>query len=244
MRSPISNQPAGYRERTGDYVDLDVDTKRRHAVTEPARPVESMSPGRSVTIADWLNISHELRTPANAILGHVELLISGAMGSLSSDIRASLGDIQRAGQDLKAQIAKAIETGQDLSCSTPFPPEIIALMDQLGRAWSQAQLPIATVASPSHQTSNEHRPTCWLQVIAFVLYDLGATPTGETSRSKSLCDIDHTYPTELRFDLCNADRPTCSISVGIIKTAIGMTGGELKHSPDQLVVFWPTQNCQ
>ena len=55
---------------------------------------------RSSSIAAWLNMSHELRTPANAILGHVELCLSGAMGPLTHDMRAALGTIQQASVDL------------------------------------------------------------------------------------------------------------------------------------------------
>ena len=90
----------------------------------PTETREDAPSGHSLTIADWLNISHELRTPANAILGHVELLISGAMGPLPSEVRAGLGDIQRASHDLMVKIAKAIEIGQELSLLDSSSPEV------------------------------------------------------------------------------------------------------------------------
>ena len=65
-------------------------------------------------VAAWLNLSHELRTPTHAILGHVELLLSGSAGPLSSDMRAGLGDIQRAAATLSAQIGNVIRLAEDI----------------------------------------------------------------------------------------------------------------------------------
>jgi hypothetical protein len=91
-----------------------------------ADPIESSS-----TLARWLNISHELRTPANAILGHVELLLSGAMGPLTGEMRASLGNIQQASLDLMAQIDQAVRIGETLPFSDPASPDIDALVEPL-----------------------------------------------------------------------------------------------------------------
>ena len=65
-------------------------------------------------VAAWLNLSHELRTPTHAILGHVELLLSGSAGPLSSDMRAGLGDIQRAAATLSAQISNVIKLAENI----------------------------------------------------------------------------------------------------------------------------------
>lgn len=73
-------------------------------------------------VADLLNMSHELRTPAHAILGHVELMLSGSTGPLSADMRASLGEIQRAAISLSGQIARTIELAETIpstDCSDP-----------------------------------------------------------------------------------------------------------------------------
>jgi len=63
--------------------------------------------------AAWLNLSHELRTPTNAIVGHVELLLSGSAGPLSSEMRASLGDIQHAAASLTARIGEIIRLAEN-----------------------------------------------------------------------------------------------------------------------------------
>ncbi|NJO35734.1 MAG: hypothetical protein HC869_24305 [Rhodospirillales bacterium] len=73
-------------------------------------------------MAAYLNLSHELRTPANAILGHVELLLSGSAGPLSCEARASLGDIQRAAVALSAQIGQMISLAETLPAPPADPP--------------------------------------------------------------------------------------------------------------------------
>lgn len=62
--------------------------------------------------ATWLNLSHELRTPANAIAGHVELLLSGSAGPLSADMRSNLGEIQRAATTLTATISEIVKLAE------------------------------------------------------------------------------------------------------------------------------------
>lgn len=77
-------------------------------------PSDRQSPRDHDHAAAWLNLSHELRTPANAILGHIELLLSGSAGPLSSEIRSSLGDIQRAAAVLEAQIGEIVRFAEDI----------------------------------------------------------------------------------------------------------------------------------
>ena len=69
-------------------------------------------PDESSHVAEWLNLSHELRTPTNAIVGHVELLLSGTAGPMSSEMRASLGDIQKAAISLSEQIGRLIHIAE------------------------------------------------------------------------------------------------------------------------------------
>lgn len=72
-------------------------------------------------VAAWLNLSHELRTPANAILGHLELLLGGSAGPLSSELRGSLGEIQQAALQLSTQINEAIRLAEHLPAPAKAP---------------------------------------------------------------------------------------------------------------------------
>lgn len=65
-------------------------------------------------VAAWLNLSHELRTPTNAILGHVELLLSGSAGPIPIEMRTSLGEIQKAAVAMASQIGTIVKLAEGL----------------------------------------------------------------------------------------------------------------------------------
>jgi signal transduction histidine kinase len=81
--------------------------------TPAAANLDATSAGNQV--ATCLNLSHELRTPANAILGHVELLLSGSIGPISAEMRTSLGEIQKAALALHTQLGKVIHLAEGLT---------------------------------------------------------------------------------------------------------------------------------
>ncbi len=85
---------------TDDFADLEMEMAEDH-------------------IAAWLNLSHELRTPANAILGHLELVLDGSAGPLSSELRGSLGEIQQAALQLSKQIGAAVELAEGIPLQAP-----------------------------------------------------------------------------------------------------------------------------
>jgi signal transduction histidine kinase len=55
------------------------------------------------------NVSHELRTPMTAILGFTDALLAGVDGPLNEEQRASLGWVQRGGQDLLGLINEILD---------------------------------------------------------------------------------------------------------------------------------------
>lgn len=210
-------------------------------MSQPAQRLPDLPSGPQVTLADWLNISHELRTPANAIQGHLDLLTSGALGPLSSEARASIGEIQRASRDLVAIILHTIDAAQDVKSCDAFSPEIGALFRHLEHAWSTSAQAMIATASPSPVKMGPQAPTCWLQVTAVLLHKLGArpSPSGLSSRLEPLCDIDHTQQVELRFDLHHASEVDVSTSLPMIMAAQEKTGGNVERCADQIVFVWP-----
>jgi signal transduction histidine kinase len=82
-------------------------------------PLDDLCEATRGNVAAWLNLSHELRTPTHAILGHVELLLSGAVGPISSEMRASLGDIQKAAVAIAARIGDVVEFAERLPSIEP-----------------------------------------------------------------------------------------------------------------------------
>ena len=73
------------------------------------------------------NVSHELRTPMTAILGFTDALLAGVDGPLNAEQEASLGWVQRGGQDLLGLINEIldlskIESGKLTIDAQPFDP--------------------------------------------------------------------------------------------------------------------------
>ena len=73
------------------------------------------------------SVSHELRTPMNAILGFTDALLAGVDGPLNEEQQASLGWVQRGGQDLLGLINEIldlskIEAGKLVVDAEPFDP--------------------------------------------------------------------------------------------------------------------------
>ena len=73
------------------------------------------------------NVSHELRTPLNSILGFTGALLAGVDGPLNQEQTASLGWVERGGNDLLNLIDELldlsrIEAGKLTLAPTPFQP--------------------------------------------------------------------------------------------------------------------------
>ncbi len=58
------------------------------------------------------NMSHDLRSPLNSVLGFSELLMTGIEGELTADQREMVGTIHRTGKDLLQQIDDILDTAK------------------------------------------------------------------------------------------------------------------------------------
>ena len=100
------------------------------------------------------NVSHELRTPMTAILGFTDALLAGVDGPLNAEQEASLGSVQRGGQDLLGLINEIldlskIESGKLTIDAQPFDPRRSS-----SRRWSRSTAP-----SPRRRGSASAGPT-------------------------------------------------------------------------------------
>ena len=91
---------------------------------ETSTALERASEAKSRFLA---NVSHELRTPMTAILGFTDALLAGVDGPLNEEQQASLGWVQRSGQDLLGLINEIldlskIEAGKVTMDPGPFDP--------------------------------------------------------------------------------------------------------------------------
>ena len=69
------------------------------------------------------NVSHELRTPMTAILGFTDALLAGVDGPLNEEQKASLGWVQRGGQDLLGLINEILDLSKIESGKLTIDPE-------------------------------------------------------------------------------------------------------------------------
>lgn len=98
--------------------------RQRSELAETNRRLAHASAAKSAFLA---NVSHELRTPMNAILGFTEAVLAGVDGPLNDEQKASLGWVQRGGQDLLGLINEIldlskIEAGKLVITPEPFDP--------------------------------------------------------------------------------------------------------------------------
>ena len=208
----------------------------------------SPSADGSTTVAEWLNISHELRTPANAILGHLDLLLSGSLGPLSSEARQSLGDIQQASMSLLEQIREAIEVGQRLSLpASDRDKEIDELAYSLHQSWKTREPFHHLTDGPSafgrESDAPPNRPAKWLYVVAMLLHQLGAVSVRVNQQDEEKAGfpdrVDDHPQSEWRFLYQHSCLMETKIALSMIEAALATVGGSFRHQPGQLILVCP-----
>jgi hypothetical protein len=158
-------------------------------MVEPAVPEASSGLTAGPNLAAWLNLSHELRTPAIAILGQAELLASGGGGPMSADMRAGIGTIQAAGRALLGRIEQLIRLGEELRmAASPMPDasagpapdasEAADLVALIRAGWTGGGLQVR----PDDATLPLALPSLWLTVLASIIADL---PSASASSART-----------------------------------------------------------
>jgi signal transduction histidine kinase len=80
-------------------------------------------------------LTHESRTPLNAIVGFTELLLAGGSGQLGAEAKSWVAEIAQAARDLEATLVAAgvlIELGLLPARSEPAPVALAPLLRQAG----------------------------------------------------------------------------------------------------------------
>jgi len=109
-------------EAVSRLVDRTIETNiARYVATEKTREAERV---KSQFLA---NMSHDLRSPLNAVLGFSELLLTGIDGELDEEDRAMVGQIHESGRHLLSQIddildMAKVEAGRMHLSPEPTPP--------------------------------------------------------------------------------------------------------------------------
>lgn len=190
--------------------------------------------------------SHELRTPANALLGHLELLLGGAFGPLGGELRRALGEAQQAGLTL----LRAIEAHLDQAADGAEPVDLLALLRtagavpavRRGRAPSTAEprMPSAGPVLAARGRLVVLGDPGWLAELAGSLVALGrrAARDGAPARLEVAADratgdriLSLVWPPGSTF------RPAARLR--LVEAVLALHGRRLAVRPDRLALRWP-----
>jgi two-component system sensor histidine kinase/response regulator len=80
--------------------------ERTRELTESNQALEEASRAKSQFLA---SMSHELRTPLNSIIGFTGIMLQGLTGELTSEQRAQLGMVNRAGRQLLGLVSDVLD---------------------------------------------------------------------------------------------------------------------------------------
>lgn len=123
----------------------------------------------------WRQLSHELKTPLNAILGNTELLLDGSAGPLSAQARACVVDIQSAGQSLCRQHQTLLLLVQALSVERLpdlRPVDLRLILEQVFRAADRDGAHGRLTFRPMAGCPWVQGDPYWLEVLARTLVNL------------------------------------------------------------------------
>ena len=131
------------------------------------------------------NVSHEFRTPLNAILGYTSMLLQGVLGELTSQQRRSLSRVDSSGRHLLALISdildiSRIEAGKMPVHVSDFPlPELLAeVMAEVEPIVSRTSLCVTQELAPNLPMIESDRPKVKQIVLNLLANALKFTPEG------------------------------------------------------------------
>lgn len=193
----------------------------------------------------WRRLSHEIATPLNALLGHLDLLLDGSLGPLTPEVRASLHDVQKAARDVGRQASLLLLLAQVKGATAERRAEQVELRGVFTRAWQahggwraggdlRLEIPAGFVVTGEPET---------LQSMAETVVDLYLdNAAGSAVREPRCLRLDVAEPGALRIawaDLEPADLP--AVHLAMLEALVKRQGARLEMAPGRLVVRWPVE---
>lgn len=116
-------------------------TARRAAEEELLRAKEAAESASQAKTRFLANISHELRSPLNSIIGYPELMLKGRDGELNAEQRADLETVLASGKHLLGLINELIDLAKIESGKLDLYPEPVspgALVEEVRKSFAEA----------------------------------------------------------------------------------------------------------
>lgn len=189
-------------------------------------------------------LSHELGTPLNALLGHLELLLDGSLGPVTPEVRSCLHDIQTAGRQTRHQVELVLLLVQAQGWTAAGPLEPVELRPVLEEAWQQRdgwRRGDLALAVPKGFAVLTERPL--LHTLARTVVDLYRAAAGAVAGSDGPA-------APLRIALAGSDRVRIgwtgldplllpAIEVALLEALVRQQDGSLSGAEGMLDLCWP-----
>ncbi|HEX8904851.1 MAG TPA: histidine kinase dimerization/phospho-acceptor domain-containing protein, partial [Longimicrobiaceae bacterium] len=135
---------------------ISIDNARLFRAAERARAqAEEASRAKSEFLAA---MSHEMRTPLNAVLGYVDLLEVEIAGPLTEEQRQQLARIRSAGAQLLAMVGQVLDLARLESGSLPVARERASVQEAVDEALARARAAAADEGVSVHDQCADGRP--------------------------------------------------------------------------------------
>jgi signal transduction histidine kinase len=235
--------PAGH----GRSIAAQIDAKRLSSRLAAPLPVAAAGAGRPAAHTDalagetWPRLYDEVRTPLNAILGNVELLIDGSAGPLSSQARSCLGEIRTAGQRLMHDLQALLDLCHVKTARSPASELTLDLLELLERALMAAGGRTAQVR-PANACLIVRADSAWLGTLVTAIVELPLPGIADTDRLTVAVGSGDPRSRDATVDIMwpglSPDRID-PLRMALIDAIVGLHGGSSAAIADGVRLHWP-----
>jgi signal transduction histidine kinase len=180
-------------------------------------------------------LSHELKTPLNAILGNTELLLDGSAGPLSAQARACVVDIQGAGQSLHRRHQTLLLLVQALSVeqlAATRPVDLRLILEQLCAAADRADGNGRQTLRSGTDCLWVQSDPYWLEVLARTLVNLRREATAASGPLQAELSVDG----RLRVGWLGFDPARLEASgLALVERIMALHGGTADHTAGRAI---------
>ena len=242
--------PAGDQSdpaRRGGSAAAPINAKGPSSGAAARHPLAAAGAGRPAAHADalaggaWPLVYDEIRTPLNAILGNVELLIDGSAGPLSSQARSCLGDIRAAGQRLMRDLQTLLDLCHAKTVGSPASELALDLLEMLERALVAAGGRSAQIR-PAEAGLIVRADSAWLGTLVTAIVELSPPEVADADRLTVAVASGEPPSRDAAIDIMwpgfSPDRVD-PLRMALVDAILGLHGGSSAVTAAGVRLHWP-----